>query len=239
MVESFYVEKNILITGCTGFVGKVLLEKFLFSLPQISRIYVFVRSKKGTSPHERFQKEILESPCFNRLKKQYANFDNFILPKLFPIGGDMLKKNLGLSAEDYRELCENVNVIINSAASVDFNLRLDLALQINTLGTLRVVELAKNSKNLKAFVQISTAYVNCNKDGWIQEKIYPLQNDPKQKLAELLRIPAELIEKQTSSIIGKYPNTYTFTKNLTENLLIKEAEGLPLCILRPTIIGGS
>ena len=239
MVERFYVEKNILITGCTGFVGKVLLEKLLFSLPQISRIYIFVRSKKGSSIHERFQKEIIESPCFDRLKKQYPNFDNTIMPKLIPISGDMLKTNLGLSPEDYKELSENVNVIINSDASVDFNLRLDQALQINTLGTLRVVELAKNSKNLKAFVQISTAYVNCEKEGWIQEKIYQTLHDPKERLKELLQIPVELIEKETPSIIGKYPNTYTFTKSLTEQMLIKEAEGIPLCIVRPTIIGGS
>lgn len=60
-------------------------------------------------------------------------------------------------------LTENVNVIINSAASVDFNARLDEAIRINVKGTLRMFELAKNTKNLDNFVHISTAYVNCEK----------------------------------------------------------------------------
>jgi 1-acyl-sn-glycerol-3-phosphate acyltransferase len=239
MVESFYANKNILITGCTGFVGKVLLEKILFSLPQISRIYVFVRPKKGSNIHERFQKEIVESPCFDRLRRTCVNFEATVMSKLLPISGDMLKKNLDLSREDWTELSENINVIINSAASVDFNQRLDQALQINTLGTLRVVELARSCKNLKAFVQISTAYVNCDKLGWIQEKVYPYSLNPRDVLKELLSIPVEIIEKQTPKIIGKYPNTYTFTKNLTEQILAKETGDLPLCIVRPTIIGGS
>ena len=238
MVESFYSGKSILITGCTGFVGKVLLEKILFSLPNVLRIYVFVRPKKGSHIQERFQKEIIDSPCFDRLRRAYS-FDSEILPKLIPISGDMLKPNLGLSAEDLRELCENTNIIINSAASVDFNQRLDQALQINTLGTLRVVDLAKSCKCLHAFVQISTAYVNCDKEGWIQEQIYPYSGDPKEVLRSLLSIPVNLIERETPRVLGKYPNTYTFTKHLTEQLLVTEAQGLPLCIVRPTIIGGS
>lgn len=239
MVDTFYDGKNILITGCTGFVGKVLLEKILYSLPQVSKIYIFIRRKKGSSVFERFQKEILDSPCFDRVKRLYPNFDSSILPKLKPISGDMLKPRLDLSQEDFLELSENLNIIINSAASVDFNQRLDQALQINTWGTLRVVELAKACKSLKAFVQISTAYVNCNKEGWIQEKIYPYDGDPREVLKDLMSIPVEIIEKQTPRILGKYPNTYTFTKHLTEQLLLIEASDLPICIVRPTIIGGS
>jgi thioester reductase-like protein len=30
-----YKGKTLLITGTTGFLGKVLLEKFLFSLPEV------------------------------------------------------------------------------------------------------------------------------------------------------------------------------------------------------------
>jgi glycerone phosphate O-acyltransferase/fatty acyl-CoA reductase len=239
MVDRFYEGKNILITGCTGFVGKVLLEKILYSLPQVNKVYIFIRRKKGSSVFERFQKEILDSPCFDRVKRLYPNFDSFIVPKLRPVSGDMLKPSLDLSPEDFSEVSQNVNIIINSAASVDFNQRLDQALQINTWGTLRVVELAKSCPFLTAFVQISTAYVNCDKEGWIQEKIYPYSGNPREVLKDLMSIPVEIIEKQTPRILGKYPNTYTYTKHLTEQILLCEASDLPLCIVRPTIIGGS
>lgn len=39
----------------------------------------------------------------------------------------------------------------------------------------------------------------------------------------------------TPSLIGKRPNTYTFTKALTEQMLLKEVGNLPLAIIRPSI----
>lgn len=60
------------------------------------------------------------------------------------------------------ELIERCNVIINCAASIDFNARLDNAIDINVRGTLRVLELARKIKNLDIFTHISTCYVNCD-----------------------------------------------------------------------------
>ena len=47
-LKDYYSGKRILVTGTTGFLGKVLLEKLLFSLPQIDLIYVLIRGKKGS-----------------------------------------------------------------------------------------------------------------------------------------------------------------------------------------------
>ena len=44
-VIDFYRNKNILITGTTGFLGKVLLEKFLYSIPDCGKIYILIRNK--------------------------------------------------------------------------------------------------------------------------------------------------------------------------------------------------
>lgn len=38
----------------------------------------------------------------------------------------------------------------------------------------------------------------------------------------------------TPSLLGKHPNTYTFTKALTEQMLLEEAEFLPVTIVRPS-----
>lgn len=41
--------------------------------------------------------------------------------------------------------------------------------------------------------------------------------------------------KLTPRLIGKRPNTYTFTKALAEHMLLKEAGNLPVAIVRPSI----
>jgi fatty acyl-CoA reductase len=49
------------------------------------------------------------------------------------------------------------------------------------------------------------------------------------------------IEFNSKLLIGKFPNTYTFTKNLAENLVNQEFKkgGLPTAIVRPGIVSTS
>lgn len=54
-VVSFYTGKNILITGATGFMGKVLIEKLLRTCKGVGRIYLMVRQKKGKTIEQRTQ----------------------------------------------------------------------------------------------------------------------------------------------------------------------------------------
>jgi thioester reductase-like protein len=52
-ISDFYKNKNLFITGATGFIGKALIEKLLRSCYDLNKIYLLVRSKKGHSPKER------------------------------------------------------------------------------------------------------------------------------------------------------------------------------------------
>ncbi|KOB75536.1 Uncharacterized protein OBRU01_08276 [Operophtera brumata] len=54
-VAEYYANKSIFITGATGFMGKVLVEKLLRTCPGIKRIYVLMRSKKGHNSKERLE----------------------------------------------------------------------------------------------------------------------------------------------------------------------------------------
>lgn len=36
-------------------------------------------------------------------------------------------------------------------------------------------------------------------------------------------------------IIGDLPNTYSFTKSLAEDVIRREAQGLPILVFRPTV----
>ncbi len=56
-------------------------------------------------------------------------------------------------------------------------------------------------------------------------------------MTQILRLlDKEQIKLITKSYIGKFPNTYTFTKNLAENIIKEECTSLPTAILRPSII---
>jgi fatty acyl-CoA reductase len=54
-VRDFYKNKSILLTGSTGFLGKVLIEKLLHSCYDVEKIYLLVRRKKGFESHERLE----------------------------------------------------------------------------------------------------------------------------------------------------------------------------------------
>ena len=69
MIKEFYTDKTVLLTGATGFLGKVVLEKFFWSVPYIRKIYILVRPKKGTLIMDRVMREIFQSPCFDRARE--------------------------------------------------------------------------------------------------------------------------------------------------------------------------
>lgn len=78
-VRGYYEGKNVLLTGTTGFVGKVVLEKFLRAVPSVNKLYLLMRKKQGKSVQERFMQHTIQNPIFNRLKKQLGkDFESYI-----------------------------------------------------------------------------------------------------------------------------------------------------------------
>ena len=90
--------------------------------------------------------------------------------------GDLQKEELGFSKETLKEIIENCHIIINCAASIDFNARIDQAIDSNIRGSLRMLELARKVRKLDIFTHISTCYVNCDQRGLIKEEIYEKGN---------------------------------------------------------------
>jgi len=58
--------------------------------------------------------------------------------KIVPIQGDLTMEGLGISPEERKLVTDNVQIIINSAASVRFDDPLLEALQINYFGSIRI-----------------------------------------------------------------------------------------------------
>lgn len=60
-IADVFKGREILLTGGTGFLGKVIVEKFLRCIPGIKHIYLLIRPKKGKDPKHRLD-EMFNSP---------------------------------------------------------------------------------------------------------------------------------------------------------------------------------
>ncbi|XP_044762651.1 putative fatty acyl-CoA reductase CG5065 [Coccinella septempunctata] len=228
-VAKWFSGKNILITGSTGYMGKVMVEKLLRCCPGISKIYLLIRTKKGKTPTQRID-DFLKGPVFHKIRNQPEVFS-----KLECISGDLTMENLSLSSRDEKNLRENVEVVFHMAANVRFDQTLKNALILNTLGTKRVLDLACTFENLKAFVHVSTTYCHCDLTV-LEEKTYPAPHDPRKLIDIAGWIDEKLLELMTPHLIKNSPNTYAYTKCLAEHLVSEYSELLPIAIARPAAV---
>ncbi|XP_036669605.2 putative fatty acyl-CoA reductase CG5065 [Drosophila suzukii] len=232
-IGQFYAGRSVFITGGTGFMGKVLVEKLLRSCPDIRNIYLLIRPKRGQEVSARLT-ELLNAPLFESLRQEKPKE----LSKVIPISGDITSEELGISEKDQNLLCRNVSVVFHSAATVKFDEKLKLSVTINMLGTKRLVELCHRMLSLDALIHVSTAYCNCDRTD-VSEVIYAPPYNPDDIISLINWLPEDILDQLTPSLIGKRPNTYTFTKALAEHMLLKEAGNLPVAIVRPSIVTAS
>ena len=127
------------MTGTTGFVGKVVLEKLLRATPDFRKIFVMVRAKKNKTVQDRLHTEILKSEIFDKLFEEKPELRTVVLERIVPVAGDLIIDKLGLSEEDRAMVVSECQIVINCAASVNFDDPLLDALQINYFGCLRML----------------------------------------------------------------------------------------------------
>ncbi|XP_026474314.1 putative fatty acyl-CoA reductase CG5065 [Ctenocephalides felis] len=230
MISSWYNGRCVLVTGATGFMGKVLVEKLLRSCPGIRRVYLLLRPKRGVEPEQRLR-EMTGITLFDTIRRNQPH----LLSKLHAIPGDITSPGLGLSAEHAQLLQQEISVVFHSAATVKFDEKLRLSVEMNVLGMQRLVELAKKMTNLEAFVHVSTAYCNCDQEV-VAEKVYPPPADPETVIKCIDVLDDQILDTVTKSLIGNRPNTYTFTKAMAESVIVEMSAGLPVAIVRPSIV---
>lgn len=71
------------------------------------------------------------------------------LKKLVCISGDIAQPMLGLNEKDMQSLLETVNIIFHSAATVRFDQQLNVAVNLNALGSQRLFSLCMKMPQLK------------------------------------------------------------------------------------------
>lgn len=99
------------------------------------------------------------------------------LEKVIVIKGDVSIDGFGMSANDRKRLIEETTVVFHCAANVRFDQALAGAVNMNTMGTDRVLKLATEMLHLKVFTHVSTAYCQCNEEV-LEERAYTAPNNP-------------------------------------------------------------
>jgi thioester reductase-like protein len=131
------------------------------------------------------------------------------------VPGDVSVDGLGLSAADRDELLARVTAIVHCAASISFDLPIETAHETNTVGPVRMLELARELADrgrLRRHVHVSTAYVAGRHQGNFRE---------------------------SDLDVGQgFRNTYEQSKFAGEQAVAKVAGDLPLVVARPSIVVG-
>ena len=190
---------SVLLTGGTGFVGVQLLARYLERTDR--HVYALVRAED-------------EEAAEKRLRDKLSTLlgDDSLADRVTALPGDVEQSGLGMSAEKRELLVQEVGAIVHAAASVTFELPLDASRRINVEGTRRVLELARECRDLERFSYISTAYVAGDHNGEFGEDDLEVGQD--------------------------FRNPYERSKFEAERLVRRSRRGLPIQIFRPSIIVG-
>jgi len=165
--------RRILLTGASGFVGKVWLCMLLDKVPEVGRVYVLMRGKKKQSARERFEAMVNDSYAFKPLHDRHGEgLSRFLSERIEVVSGDVSVPGLGIDAAIAQRIVRDLDLVVHVAGQVDFNPELSDALSNNVDGTLHAAELAARAPH-GSFLQVSTCFVAGNREGRILEEALP------------------------------------------------------------------
>jgi long-chain acyl-CoA synthetase len=187
-------DTTILMTGATGFVGKVVLHQLLRQAPASTCIICLVRSdverslefEPEQSAFERFQRLVVRSECFRPMRRAGVPVDELVAERVRILAGDIGQPHLGLAPDRYRELAARTDLIINCAGATALDGPLDDQLSANTLGPDELLRLAlawheSGRRTPPALTHVSTCFVCGPRSGRIGENVivddYPKRDE--------------------------------------------------------------
>ncbi len=144
--------RKILVTGYPGFIGKRLVRSLLRVEPE-SEFYLLVQDK--------FVEDARGYVRASRRKN---------LSKVHILAGDIADMHLGLAADELQSLTRRLTDIYHLAAISYLGVEDEMMWQVNVQGTVNLLELAEEARNLKRFNYVSTCFVAGDREGVITEE---------------------------------------------------------------------
>jgi len=241
--------KHVLVTGVTGFLGKIWLTMLLEHVPAVRRVTVLVRGNRKGTAEERFWRFAERSPALRPLRKKLGRerFHAFVEERVEILDGDISRPLCGLDEETLSRLAETLDAVVHFAGLTDFEPDPVQGLLTNTLGGENAADVAARAR-VPRFLHISTAFVAGNVSGNIPESIDPgvspngTRFDPSAVVRDLLEELDDLETRRERIDLANekawslgWPNIYTFTKGLSEHLHALR-DDLELTLVRPSVV---
>ena len=222
--------RTVLLTGATGFLGKVALFEMIRRRDELNLagVIVVVRARGTRTAADRFQKEVATSPCFASLPRDWSEIVRVL-------DGDLATPGFGTAPAE-QEMLAAVTHVVHSAAAVSFTLPGAVAARANISTSLNLLEATRACPLLQRIVYVSTAYVTPHHNGKIAEALVTLPAPARELLATLESGTKK--DKDVLALTG-HPNTYTMTKAIAEHMVAEGRGNVPLTIVRPSIISAS
>ncbi|KAJ3252925.1 cyclin-dependent kinase inhibitor far1 [Boothiomyces macroporosus] len=205
VVEEYFKNKTVLLTGSTGFMGTVFALQLL-QLP-IAKLVLLVRNPS------------LPSSIINS-------------PRVSIITGFSLEKGLGLSHDTINLLVDNVDLVYHSAAIIKWNVPFKTHLNLNTIAVTELYNIFKPSKRLELFVFLSSTGLDATRPNYTIDKLPETVLDlPGKSAPELLQ---EWLDIDTNKLLPHITDRsnmgylfYVLSKRLAEQLLHHEFQQRP------------
>jgi len=145
------------ITGATSLLGSEYLFNVLAS-DDDTRCSVLIHAKGQRSAEKRLT--ALLDYLYGR-----GDMHLHMRQRIDVYGGDIRKKDFGLSQEQLKVLESSVNYIFHAASNSNLTDSKSSLNQSNITGTVSVINFAKNCQNLMRLMHVSSAYVSGSKTG--------------------------------------------------------------------------
>jgi thioester reductase-like protein len=144
------VMEQVLLTGGTGFIGPFLIKSLLEQTH--AKIHVLVRASDEEQGLQRLQAAMESMGAYT--PELMEMFD----ARVVPVCGDLGQANLGLSAETWKFLADEMDTVFHNGATVNYLFNYDRMREPNVMGTNETLRLAFEGRP-KEFNYVSTTFV--------------------------------------------------------------------------------
>lgn len=233
--------RHLLLTGVTGFLGKVWLAHLLHHLPDV-RVTVVVRGRAREGALERFERIVDTSPTFRPLRATHGRaLGRWLGERVSVVEGDIERPLLGLCPD----ALDPVDAVVHCAGLTDFQPDPLRAFAVNTHGARHAADLAAALG--ARLLHVSTAFVAGNVSGEVPEAIEVgrspagLAFDPLDEVTTLEAACRGLSKSERVRVAADrarelgWPNLYTFSKALGEHLVAGRSD-VEVAIVRPSVV---